>query len=68
MRDLEERFESLRRSAACVTLSRDQISDLVAICAELVDERRRIRLILGRLPDSFGAVRSAMNELSRVLR
>ena len=36
---IEERFEQLRRSAACAHLSRDQVSELVTIGATLVEER-----------------------------
>jgi hypothetical protein len=41
---VEERFEQLHRSAACPHLSRDQVSELVAIDATLgatlIEERR----------------------------
>ena len=68
VRDIEERFEGLRRSAACAHLSRDQVSDLVAICAELVEERKRIRRSLERLPESFADVRKILNDLARAVR
>jgi hypothetical protein len=68
VRDLEERFEILRRSAACVTLNREQISELIAITANLVEERKRIRAMLDRLPERFGEVRELLNELNRTVR
>ena len=64
----EERFIGLRQSAACVQLSREQISELIAITATLFEERRRVRRLLDQLPDSFGEVRKRLNELSRTLR
>ena len=35
----EERFVRLRQSAACVILSREQVSELIAITATLFEER-----------------------------
>ena len=64
----EDRFVGLRQSAACVQLSREQISELIAITATLFEERRRIRRLLTELPDSFGEVRKRLNELARTLR
>jgi hypothetical protein len=64
----EERFTSLRRSAACVQLNREQISELVAITATLFEERKRIRKLLHELPDSFAEVRSRLNELAHTIR
>lgn len=68
MRNIEERFEILRRSAACAQLNREQISELVAITANLVEERKRIRAVLGRLPERFAEVRQLLNELNRTVR
>lgn len=68
MKNVEERFESLRRTAACVQLNREQISELVAITANLLEERKRIRTVLYRLPESFAVVRQLLNELNRTLR
>ncbi len=65
---IEERFEQLRRSAACAHLSRDQVSELVAIGATLVEERRRIRRVLEQLPEHFTEVRELLNELARAMR
>lgn len=64
----EERFISIRQTAACVQLSREQISDLVGITVTLFDERKRIRRVLEQLPDSFGEVRKILNELTRIVR
>ena len=68
MRNLEERFEDLRRSAACAQLNREQISEMIAITANLIEERKRIRVVLARLPESFGEVRQLLNELNRTVR
>lgn len=67
MGSVEDRFEGLRRSAACAHLSPNQVSELVEITAGLIDERRAIRDLLHGLPDSFGEVRRALNELHRVV-
>ena len=64
----EERFVGLRQSAACVQLSREQISELIAITATLFEERKRMRRLLAELPGSFGEVRKRLNELARALR
>ena len=63
----EERFTALRLSAACVQLNREQISELIAITANLIEERKRIRRLLEELPDSFGEVRKLLNELARTI-
>lgn len=68
VRNLEERFEILRRSAACAQLNREQISELISITANLVEERKRIRAVLTRLPERFGEVRQMLNELNRTVR
>ncbi len=64
----EEHFTNLRLSAACAPLSRDQMTELLAITATLFEERRRIRTVLERLPESFAEVRALLNELHRTLR
>ena len=64
----EERFIGLRQSVACVHLGREQVSELVAITANLFEERKRIRRLLAELPPSFGEVREMLNELARILR
>lgn len=68
MVDAEHRFTSLRLSAACAHLSRDQITELIAITATLIEERKRIRRLLEELPESFGEVRTRLNELARTVR
>jgi hypothetical protein len=65
---LEERFEGIRRSAACAPLSRDAVTELLGITATLIDERKRIRLLLRRLPETFAEVRQTLNELARTVR
>jgi hypothetical protein len=65
---IEERGKQLRRSAACAHLSRDQVSELVAIGATLIEERKRIRRVLERLPEHFTEVRDLLNELARTMR
>jgi hypothetical protein len=68
VRDVEERFEQLRRSHACAPLGRDGVTELLAIAGNLIEERRRIRAVLERLPQSFGEVRQLLNELIRTVR
>jgi hypothetical protein len=65
---VEERFEGIRRSAAMAPLSRDAVTELLGITATLIEERKRIRLLLRRLPESFSDVRKALNELARTVR
>ena len=64
----EERFTQLRLSAACAHLSREQVAELVALTANLIEERKRIRRVLERLPEHFTEVRDLLNELSRAVR
>lgn len=68
VRNMEERFENLRRSAACARLNREQVSELIAITANLLEERKRILAMLARIPERFGEVRQLLNELSRTVR
>ena len=49
-------------------LSRDAVTELLSMTATLIEERRRLRTILGRLPTDFGKVREQLNELARTLR
>jgi hypothetical protein len=65
---VEERFEGLRRSAACAPLSREGVTELLGITATLIEERRRIRRLLRQLPENFAEVRKALNELARTVR
>lgn len=68
MRNVEERYEQLRRSHACAPLGRDGVTELLSITGNLIEERRRIRNVLERLPQSFGEVRQLLNELNRSVR
>ena len=65
---VEERFESLRLSAACAPLSREGVTELIGITATLIEERKRIRRVLQVLPESFTEVRQLLNELARTIR
>ena len=65
---VEERFEGIPRSAAMAPLSRDAVTELLGITAMLVEERKRIRLLLRRLPENFAKVRKMLNELARTVR
>ncbi len=64
----EERFTQLRMSAACAHLSRQQVTELVALTADLIEERKRIRRVLEQLPEHFTEVRQLLNELARSVR
>lgn len=68
VRDVEERYEQLRRSHACAPLGRDSVTELLSIAGDLIEERRRIRKVLERLPQSFGEVRQLLNQLNRSIR
>jgi hypothetical protein len=63
----EDHFRSLRLSAACAQLNREQITELLTITANLFEERKRIKRLLDQLPETFGEVRALLNELSRTL-
>jgi hypothetical protein len=65
---VEERFEGIRRSAAMAPLSHEAITELLGITATLIEERKRIRRLLRRLPEDFAAVRRALNELAQTVR
>lgn len=65
---VEERFEGIRRSAAMAPLSREAVTELLGITATLVEERKRLRLLLRRLPENFAEVRKMLNELARTVR
>lgn len=64
----EDRFTQLRLSAACAPLSREGVSELLVIAGNLIEERKRIKRVLERLPESFGEVRALLNELNRTVR
>jgi hypothetical protein len=61
-------FEILRRSAAMAPLSRGEVDRLIAVCAQMLDERQRILELLGELPESWGEVKGKLNELHRLVR
>ncbi len=61
-------LESLRRSQAMAPLSGSQVSALIDACDALLREREQITAIVGTLPNSFTAVRKALNDLHRLLR
>jgi hypothetical protein len=65
---VEERFEGIRRSAAMAPLSREAVAELIGITSTLLEERKRIRLLLRRLPENFAEVRNMLNELARTVR
>jgi hypothetical protein len=68
VRDIEARYENLRRSHACAPLGRDGVTELLSIAGNLIEERRRVRRVLERLPESFSEVRQLLNELNRAVR
>jgi hypothetical protein len=49
-------------------LSREAVTELLGITATLVEERKRLRLLLRRLPENFAEVRKMLNELARTVR
>ena len=48
-------------------LSSSHVSDLIEACAEMAKERAAIRAILSELSSSFADVRSALNQLQRIV-
>ncbi len=61
----EQPSTAIRRRAP---LTRDAVTELLAITATLIDERKRIRLLLRRLPETSAEVRQMLNELARLVR
>jgi hypothetical protein len=49
-------------------LSPSHVNQLIETCAQLAKERAEIVAVLAELPDSFGAVRTALNRLHRILQ
>ena len=47
---------------------REQVSELIAVTANLFEERKRIRRLLAEPPPSFGEVRKMLNELARIFQ
>ena len=64
---VEERFEGLRRLAACASMSRDNVTELLGITAMLIEEGKGIRRLLRQIPDTFAEVRKASNELAQTV-
>ena len=63
-----EGLEGLRRSAACAPLTPVAVNELLEACDKLLQERARIREILaGDLPTSVAGIRTALNELVRIV-
>jgi hypothetical protein len=63
-----EGLEGLRRSAACAPLTPAAVTELLEACDQLLRERARIREILaGDLPTSVAGIRTALNELVRIV-
>lgn len=62
-----EEVEGLRRSLVAGSLSKAQCELLIATTVELLDRQAAVRRILAELPSSFGEVRSALNELAKVV-
>jgi len=60
-------IEMMRRSAAMAPLSKTTIEDLLDECQRLLAERQRIASVLAELPMSMAALRSALNELHRIV-
>jgi hypothetical protein len=60
-------IEGLRRSAAMAPLSQAQTVRVLDEIDGLVRERAEIARVLAELPTSFGAVRSTLNELQRLV-
>lgn len=61
-------IESMRRSHAMAPLSPSHVDELIETCTQLSREREQIARILSALPESFGELRAALNELQRLVR
>ena len=60
-------IEGLRRSAAMAPLSQNETLRVLDETDRLVRERAEIARLLADLPKSFGAVRSTLNELQKMV-
>ena len=60
-------IESLRRSNAMAPLSPTHVAQLLETCAQLAAERAAVAAVLADLPESFAAVRAALNQLQRIV-
>jgi hypothetical protein len=61
-------IESLRRSNAMAPLSQSHVGELLDSCAQMAKERAAIVAVLADLPDSFAAVRAALNQLQQIVQ
>jgi hypothetical protein len=59
--------ERLRLSHAMAPLPARDVDRLLAACAELTREREQIRNLLARLPGTVAELRTALNELHRLV-
>ncbi len=57
----------MRRSHAMAPLSRSHVDELLESCAAMARERAVMAAVLAELPQSFAAVREALNGLHRLL-
>jgi hypothetical protein len=60
-------IEGLRRSAAMAPLSPTAIVELLDSCDQLVRQREQILTVLDDLAQSWTTVRSALNELHKIV-
>lgn len=49
-------------------LPASQVSELIETCVALAKQREQVERVLAALPESFAEVRSALNELHRIMR
>jgi hypothetical protein len=63
-----EDIEGLRRSLVAGSLPKAQCDLLIATVLELLDRQAAVQRILAGLPAHFGEVRSALNQLARLLQ
>ena len=61
-------LESLRRSQAMAPLPSSQVIAIIDACDQLVREREQVAAIVAGLPTTFSELRTALNELHRILR
>lgn len=61
-------LESLRRSQAMAPLPPAQVLALIDACDRLLRERKQVASLVAGLPTSFSQLRTALNELHRILR
>jgi hypothetical protein len=59
--------ESLRRSQSMAPLRPGLVHELLKSCAQMARKREAILNVLSALPNNFGEVRKALNELHRIV-